>query len=551
MAVEIRDRTIGSARDYSTIQGWEDACPSNLTTGGTDGDGVIWRGLLYAEGPGTDGEWSSTSQITISGSTVDATRYVELTTAAGQSFRDDADKATNALRYNPANGVAILLTGNNDQQDRTIDSWGQQHTRLTGLQIRRGTTTYQREALRLGAGARVDGCIVRYDHEYIAIRLAGGTVVNSLIYCTNSSGRAIGPTNDFVGIKNCTLHGVGGAWGVGPAYNSAHRLDNSAVFGFTDVASTTGNMSGSSSNNATNLASVGFGSSNQTSLTAADQFESLTGGSEDFRAKSSGSLDGNAVRDASNTNDLDIVGQARSTTVPWIGAWETPAAVPPTAPTGVTAGSVTALSATASWTDASSDETGFKVEYAPSPYSSWTALSGSPTAADATSLATGNVLTDGASYKFRVASTNANGDSAWVESGVFNTPALTRLRPNADTTVGAWTPSTGSTLFGVIDETTPDDADYITASTNTTGKVKVEVSTDPADDTNHSVSIRARATSGTLTVSLVQGHPSETLIKAWTPSLTSSFATYVLTMSSGEAAGITDYSDLYLKFVTT
>jgi hypothetical protein len=224
---------------------------------------------------------------------------------------------------------------------------------------------------------------------------------------------------------------------------------------------------------------------------------------------------------------------------------------PPIAPTGVTSGSVTALSATASWTDASADETGFKVQYAPSPYSSWTTLSGSPTAANATSLATGNVLTDGTSYKFRVASTNANGDSAWVESGVFTTSTLTRLRPNADTTVGAWTPSTGATLFGVIDEAVADDADYITTASATTGKVKVEVSTDPADDTNHSVSIRARATSGTLTVSLVQGHPSETLIKAWTPSLTASFAAYVLTMSSGEAAGITDYSDLYLKFVTT
>jgi hypothetical protein len=93
----------------------------------------------------------------------------------------------------------------------------------------------------------------------------------------------------------------------------------------------------------------------------------------------------------------------------------------PDAPTGVTAGSVTALSAIASWTDASADETGFKVEYAPSPYSSWTALSGSPTAANATSLATGNVLAPGTTYKFRVASTNANGDSAWVESNEFTT----------------------------------------------------------------------------------------------------------------------------------
>jgi len=243
--------------------------------------------------------------------------------------------------------------------------------------------------------------------------------------------------------------------------------------------------------------------------------------------------------------------EAQSLHNDWFGTLFDAPAVPPTAPTGVTAGSITALSATCSWTDTSGDETGFKVQYAPSPYSSWTTLSGSPTAANATSLATGNVLTDGVSYRFRVASTNANGDSAWVESGVFNTPALTRLRPNADTTVGAWTPSTGSTLFGVIDEAVADDADYITTASATTGKVKVEVSTDPADDTNHSVSIRARATSGTLTVSLVQGHPSETLIKAWTPSLTASFAAYVLTMTSGEAAGITDYSDLYLKFVTT
>jgi len=98
-----------------------------------------------------------------------------------------------------------------------------------------------------------------------------------------------------------------------------------------------------------------------------------------------------------------------------------PPAVPPTAPTGVTAGSVTALSATCSWTDASGDETGFKVQYAPSPYSSWTTLSGSPTAANATSLATGNVLASGTTYKFRVASTNANGDSAWVESNEFTT----------------------------------------------------------------------------------------------------------------------------------
>lgn len=193
----------------------------------------------------------------------------------------------------------------------------------------------------------------------------------------------------------------------------------------------------------------------------------------------------------------------------------------PSAPTGVTGGSVTSSSATCSWTDASSDETSFDVQYAPSPYSSWTTLSGSPTAANATSLATGSgVLTDGLSYKFRVRSTNSAGSSSWVESGVFTTPSLTRLRPNADTTVGTAT-STGANLYGVLDETTRDDADYITIP-------------------------------GTLTsVSLVQGHPSETNIKTWTPTPGASFALGTLTMTSGEASAITDYSLLYIKIVTS
>jgi hypothetical protein len=223
----------------------------------------------------------------------------------------------------------------------------------------------------------------------------------------------------------------------------------------------------------------------------------------------------------------------------------------PNPPTGVTASGITAFAATANWTDASSDETGFKVQYAPSPFSSWTAFSGSPAAANATTLATGNVLTDGTSYKFRVASTNAGGDSAWAESGVFTTSTLTRLRPNATTTAGSWTAVGAATLFGAMNEVTPSDAEYITTSSFTTGKFKIEVSTDPGDDNNHSVSIRARKTGGTLTVSLVQGDPGETVIKSWVVGATASFATYILTMTSGEASAITDYSNLYLKCVTT
>ena len=223
----------------------------------------------------------------------------------------------------------------------------------------------------------------------------------------------------------------------------------------------------------------------------------------------------------------------------------------PNPPTGVTAGSVTAYAVTASWTDASSDETGFKVQYAPSPYSSWTAFSGSPAAANATTLASGNVLTPGTSYKIRVASTNAAGDSAYVESGVFTTTPLTFLRPIADTSNGAWTASSGSDRYAMIDESSTNDADYITVSTASTYKTRLTTVSDPGVDTDHSVVVRAKGDgSSQLTIALVQGDPTETAIASTTVTPTVGYANYTLTVTSGQAANITDYSLLYLKLTS-
>lgn len=102
-------------------------------------------------------------------------------------------------------------------------------------------------------------------------------------------------------------------------------------------------------------------------------------------------------------------------------------ASPPAAPSSPSVSSVGMSTASGSWTDNSADETGFKVETSPSPYSSWTAASGSPTAADATSLGlTG--LSPSTTYKMRVASTNAAGDSSWVESAEFTTTSAGKGR---------------------------------------------------------------------------------------------------------------------------
>ncbi len=224
-----------------------------------------------------------------------------------------------------------------------------------------------------------------------------------------------------------------------------------------------------------------------------------------------------------------------------------PGVAVPTAPSGTTAGNLTANSASISWTDDSSDETGFKVRYTPSPYSSNTTATASVAASPY--VITG--LTDNTSYKAAVAAFNGAGDSTWVESGVFTTTALTKLRPSADTSTGSWSASSGSVLYTMIDESVADDADYITTSTNTVTKIKLETATDPGSDANHALRIRARSTSGTLTVRLVQGNPAETTIVSWVPTLTSSFATYDYNLTTAEASVITDYSALYVKFTTS
>ncbi len=92
---------------------------------------------------------------------------------------------------------------------------------------------------------------------------------------------------------------------------------------------------------------------------------------------------------------------------------------PPTAPTGLTATAASATQINLSWTDNSSDETGFKIE---SP--AGTALT--TTAANATSYnATG--LTCNTSYTFVVKATNANGDSSSITANATTSACSTAV----------------------------------------------------------------------------------------------------------------------------
>ncbi len=404
-----------SGGDYTTIQAWEDACPADLVSADQ-----IWKGELYKEGGGTDNEWLVTSTIAIGGSTVDGTRYLWLTTPSGASFYDHASKLSNALRYNPSNGVAVR-TNTNYQHTFDLSSTV---IRITGLQLA-NTQGSARATIKSDGNSALflERSIVANAAPFDVITCGFGDIKNSLIYTVNTGADAYGISflNGAVAssIVNCTLHGGGHATPTGVYFSSdgQHIVKNCAVFNFGSFSNNASfaNTS-SSSNNATNLASIGFGSSNQTSLTTSAQFEATGVGSEDFRAKATGALAGNGVRAQTYTADLDIVGTARSTSIPYIGAWENALAAP-TAPTAGSATEVANTTATANWTDNSTGETGFPVETSPSPYSSWT--SQGTASANATSLSlTG--LSQNTTYKFRVAATNG-AQSAWSESPEFTT----------------------------------------------------------------------------------------------------------------------------------
>ena len=144
-------------------------------------------------------------------------------------------------------------------------------------------------------------------------------------------------------------------------------------------------------------------------------------------------------------------------------------------------------------------------------------------------------------------------DNPWQ---IFSTPThriwlpsatVQILRPASDISEGAWTPSTGVSLFATINETPFNDATYNTTPSASTFEVKLGAGSAPGVTTGHIARYRAQGT-GTLTVRLVQG---TTVIATNTPSITAAYQTFTFTLSGAEAAAITDYTDLRLRFTST
>lgn len=130
-------------------------------------------------------------------------------------------------------------------------------------------------------------------------------------------------------------------------------------------------------------------------------------------------------------------------------------------------------------------------------------------------------------------------------------------RPNSDDdNSGSWSASSGSSLYAMLDETSASDSDYITVTDYGSGSACTLGLSSVADPSNHgSTSVFFRAwtdsyySSVTVNVNLRQGSSS---IKSqnFTPGSSYSPA-HEMTLSTSEAADITDYTDLNVVITAT
>jgi hypothetical protein len=128
------------------------------------------------------------------------------------------------------------------------------------------------------------------------------------------------------------------------------------------------------------------------------------------------------------------------------------------------------------------------------------------------------------------------------------------LRPDMDDSDSGWTTQSGGTtnLYVAIDEPSPaSDADYIQSSANPVSDIVRFSISDPTAPVVAPFNVRYRygtfsAGTATITVRLKQG---TTLIKQWVHTdATTTFQTVTQTLSSGEFASITDFTNLFVEF---
>lgn len=376
------NKTIGQTSspttpDYSSLQAWEDAKPTNFTTSrnnttvtgatsstiildiGASGTNDFYTGHpVWADARTSEKRlitaYNGTTKIatigalngssatwdnipTIEAYTVDACRWVgqcldQGTFTTGLTITGSTSDSSSYAYLTTASGASFKdkagvrthalnydnTTGVSLEQEFGVPvTISEANTVFEGIQGKR--VTFYTRFMTLGADAiTIRKCILAND-------AAGGTA--GIVYSNNTNNKFVncllqsvadGIVFDRGQLIGCTLVRLGSAGGTAiTSFYSAAVLTNCAVFNFTTLKDN--NLGAGSDYNATDLATAwGVGTHNLNSLTFADQFVSS---SNDFRAVDTGSLDTAGNPDSTNLPD-DISGFTRGATSPTIGCWE-------------------------------------------------------------------------------------------------------------------------------------------------------------------------------------------------------------------------------------
>lgn len=310
--VTIKFGSAGTGRDVATLAAAWAAVPAD----------VVASGNSYILEAYNDSEFVVGSNLVLTGKTTDAAHTILIRPAAGHSFRDHANVATNALVYNQANGVGMRfnfnytegLTINNDWVTvQGMQFWHSGGGNVTGVLIGTGRT-----------GSVIDNCLVRMTSSntgVAGISLNSGTVRSTHITLLGATSTGVYMGSSTSKAENVTVARVSTQARAGYGFNApgltGGSIINCAVFN----APFGVNNSFTGSNNASDGV-VGFGTNNKENLVFADQFVDTT---NDFRTKAGSALiDAGTAPNAANT--LAPTGVRQQGTAADIGFWEFPSA---------------------------------------------------------------------------------------------------------------------------------------------------------------------------------------------------------------------------------
>lgn len=309
--------TIGSTgRDYADLDTWWAALPATLT------EQEIAE--VYQDGPGTNGEYTKSGEVVLDGITTSASNSIIIRPAAGEAFYDNI--GSGALTYNAANGVALRNTATfTSTFSIEVDHW-----EVIGLQIKGHDGAGTNRSVSNGAGTAGFGyfrrCIFNDpsgNPQFVSDNLR---VVNCIFEKVADS--SFDFTNTSSGdpqFIHCTL---AAPFETADAYSSGNFVDphfkGCALFGGAQAVDSSGPTRHSFSDCVTDLASINGTSVTNNALSAvfADQFESVSTTTPDWRVKAGADLINHVTTIYSDADGIDILGNTRDATTPTAGAVE-------------------------------------------------------------------------------------------------------------------------------------------------------------------------------------------------------------------------------------